>query len=175
MIVRESARKVCEFIFCVIVLIDDEFYFSSEVRILFVDVDDRVKSGACRQDSQANGAGSSFLAPNGLSKFRNVSHNTEQTTFQSLMNDCSTKTERACSYLHGIYSHLHPCTKVPRATTLTSNDLANVWRTDESSVTRAKCPQLLSLAKSLVPPLLTTPAQVLMSSSPRFTPQLSDP
>jgi hypothetical protein len=40
MIVRESARKVCEFIFCVIVLIDDEVYFSSEVRILFVDIDD---------------------------------------------------------------------------------------------------------------------------------------
>jgi hypothetical protein len=43
MIVSESARKVCEFIFCVIVLIDDEFYFSSSgARILFVDVDDRV-------------------------------------------------------------------------------------------------------------------------------------
>jgi hypothetical protein len=66
MIIGESARKVCEFIFCVIVLIDDEFYFSSEVRILFVDVDDRVKSGACRQDSQA---GSSFLAPNGAPNF----------------------------------------------------------------------------------------------------------
>jgi hypothetical protein len=44
MTVRESARKGCEFIFCVIVLVDDEFYFSFfGARILFVDVDDRVK------------------------------------------------------------------------------------------------------------------------------------
>ena len=148
--------------------------FPSEVRILFVDVDDRVKSGAYRQDSQSKRSRIKFLGAKWSTKFRNVSHNTEQTTFQSLMNDCGTKTERACSYLHGIYSHLHPCTKVPRAITFTSNDLANAWRTDESSLTRTKCPQLLSLAKSLVPPLLTTPAQVLMSSSPRFTPQSSD-
>jgi hypothetical protein len=44
MTVRESARKGCEFILCVIVLVDDEFYFSLfGARILFVDVDDRVK------------------------------------------------------------------------------------------------------------------------------------
>jgi len=45
MIVRESVRKVCEFIFCVIVLIDNKFHFSSsfEARILFVGVDNSVK------------------------------------------------------------------------------------------------------------------------------------
>ena len=71
MTVRESARKVCKFIFCVIVLIDDEFYLSSSfgARILFVDVDDRVKTVLCRQDFSSKRSRIKFLAPNGPRNF----------------------------------------------------------------------------------------------------------